>query len=175
MNMIIYGFKHSGKTAYARYLAEQLQVSYFDMDEILSDLYASENKRQLAAPDIYEIIGEEKFRNLEARALLTLSNVTSAIISASGGSLLNQDNIKIYKRLGRLIYLNANKEILTQREEYYHEEGLITPGEQKLKFEDIYPYRAKIYQSIADIMITVHDKPAEAIIEELKKYWEESR
>lgn len=171
VNLVIYGFKHSGKTAYAKFLADTLGVTCIDLDELISDIYYEEYNKLLAAPDIFDILGESDFRNIENQALNKLLDVSHTIVSASGGSILNENNVAIYKKVGKLIYLNANKETLNQRETQFHEEGLITPGELKYQFDDIYTKRAAVYKQVADIEVTVHDKTAEEIIAELTEHW----
>lgn len=171
MNLILYGFKHSGKSILGKYVADELGINCVDLDFVTSEIYQAQGGLEIAAPDIYYNIGETAFRELEVEAVHSLMKVRNSIIVASSGSVLVPDNVKIYKSLGKMLYLNASKELLTERETEFRDIGFVTPGELKSSFDHVYLEREQVYKSIADLEVTLSGKEAEAIANEIMETW----
>lgn len=114
-NLILIGFKSSGKTFFGRLLAERLNKPFIDTDCLIEQLYAEEHDDQKTCREIALHLGLPGFRLLENQAIASLSLTTNSIIATGGGTLLDSNNLQILQQLGPLIYLNVCKDTLKNR------------------------------------------------------------
>ena len=150
MNLILFGFKGCGKTHFGKQLAEKMKRPFFDTDEIISARFS------LPCRDLYRKIGEEAFRLLEREAIRSLIHVQNAIIAVGGGAVLDPENVKILRRMGRLVYLEVNLETVKKRVVDF----AVGP------LDEVYRQRKPIYESISAHRICVDREDAMAQLEE---------
>lgn len=63
----IVGFMGSGKTTFGKMLAEKLSYTFVDLDQLI------EESSQMKIRDIFEIFGEDRFREIESVRLKELA------------------------------------------------------------------------------------------------------
>jgi shikimate kinase len=166
MNIILYGYKSSGKTTIGKLLADKTYRQFVDIDRIIEDLYQQEIGKFLPMHKIYEL-DSEKFRLLEKQAVSSLKNSDNTVIATGGGTVLNLGNSRILKKLGKLIYLKAPKEIIKQRMLSGRLPAFLDKNDPEGSFEKMYLEREKIYTSIADVVIETDNKTNDEIIREI--------
>ena len=105
MNIILIGFKNCGKTTIGKILAHTLNYKFIDTDTLLEKYYFQRQGLLLPSYKIHHQEGEMKFRQIEKSAINTLLNVKKTIIATGGGSVLNQENVNFFKKIGKMIYL----------------------------------------------------------------------
>ncbi|MBH5316807.1 shikimate kinase [Paenibacillus sp. GSMTC-2017] len=108
--LILIGFMGTGKSSVSRLLAEQLGCARIDVDE---EIERSENKKISA---IFEIDGEEGFREIESRVLqrlLTTSEVS--VIATGGGAVLRDSNRQDMLDNGYVVALKASPDQIVSR------------------------------------------------------------
>lgn len=115
MNLLLFGFKGSGKTHFGQLLAHQMHRPFIDTDDLLLALYTQETSKQKKVREIYKELGEKRFRALEKRALLPLKKPNNAIIALGGGAVLDPENVEFLYTVGALVYLKAGPEKLKKR------------------------------------------------------------
>lgn len=110
MRIFLIGFMGSGKTHWARILAERLQLSLYDLDmEII-------NHEQRSIPEIFSTSGEEYFRVKERELLEKLIDKNpSMVLSCGGGTPCFLNNIELMKKYGTVVWLNTHVAVLLQR------------------------------------------------------------
>lgn len=100
----------SGKTHWGKQLAERLQLSFFDLDEVIMQ---AEKK---TVPEIFNMHGEEYFRLKEKEMLEKLVDESeSMVVSCGGGTPCFFNNIEFMKKYGTVVWLNTQVNILLQR------------------------------------------------------------
>ncbi|MBN1299611.1 MAG: shikimate kinase [Melioribacteraceae bacterium] len=155
-NKIIYltGFMTSGKSTIGPILANVLGWNYFDLDAEI------EKDTGLTVDEIFEKNGEEYFRKLESHKLESLSGNTECVISLGGGAVVNDNNINLIKKTGKLIYLKSSPETIYKRIKNKLDrpifKDLITENKPKEEFlkriNDLLGKREKYYNA-ADLTI----------------------
>jgi len=115
MNVILIGFKKSGKTTLGKILSSFLNKKFIDIDEIIIELFEDKYKVKKNIFEVYGFLKEKKFRDLETLAFKTVANVNDSIIATSGGCILNEKNFTSLKKTKKNIYLKTSKEILIKR------------------------------------------------------------
>jgi shikimate kinase len=75
---------------------------YYDLDR---EIEKREDKKIV---DIFEQEGEEYFRSIESTTLKDLSGKNKIVISLGGGTMAREENLKIMKSTGKIIYLDTS-------------------------------------------------------------------
>lgn len=110
MRIILIGFMGSGKTHWGKQVAHRLQLPFFDLDE---EVVKAENK---SVADIFAESGEEYFREKEKEILETLVEENeSLVLSCGGGTPCFFNNIDYMKKVGIVVWLNTQVDVLLQR------------------------------------------------------------
>ena len=110
MNRIfLIGFMGCGKTATGRRLAQKIGWQWFDTDKYIEHRY----RKNLS--ELFEEIGEEKYREIEHKILLELADFENVVISCGGGLPCFNNNLEIMKNAGTTIYLEETPENLFER------------------------------------------------------------
>lgn len=107
--IFIYGPPGSGKSTLGKRLALELDLPFFDLD----DLIAARAGR--AIPAIFAEAGESAFRGLERNELLRLMTGPQSVIALGGGALLDGDLRARVEASGRVLFLEASHETLLSR------------------------------------------------------------
>jgi len=94
------GYMGVGKTTLAKLLAEQLQLSFCDTDQIIEQ----QEKRSIA--EIFRNDGELYFRMLETELLKQYNR--KGIVACGGGLAIYNNNMKLINSKGISIYLKAS-------------------------------------------------------------------
>lgn len=164
-NLILCGFKGCGKTHFGMRLAQRSLRPFIDTDERLETLHAEENGEKKRCREIYIASGELFFRNLEKQVILSLEGTTRSVIALGGGAILAQENVEIFKRLGTLVYLKAEKAVLKERIAALPRPAFL--GEQS--FEKMFEEREPIYAKSACMTLDLHGKEESQILSELEE------
>jgi len=99
MKVFLIGYMGSGKTTIGQALASQMEIPFVDLDDLIV-AHAGHS-----IPEIFEIKGEDTFREMEKNVLHTLKNTSQAIIACGGGTPCFFDNMDWMKLNGLTIYL----------------------------------------------------------------------
>lgn len=144
MNLILIGMPGSGKSSAAALLAARLSFKVADTDELIEKSYGK-------ISDIFSKYGEARFRLTESRVIKSLAGSKNTVIATGGGSVLNPANVKIFKSLGKTVYLKAEASTLLKRLEGDVSRPLLAGGKEKLLA--MYSERRSIYEAAADISV----------------------
>ncbi len=110
MNIVLIGFMGTGKSAVGHALAERLHARYFDTDAEIE----KETGKHVA--DIFAQDGELAFRQRETAVLMRLTREKGPVVVATGGGTpLRQENIRLLKMIGPLVWLTAPPEAILGR------------------------------------------------------------
>ena len=124
MNVILIGFKSSGKSTVGRALARLTGRAFLDADAVSERLYAERHVKALSCRDIVREHGEEFWRLLESDALRSLSGMTDAVLATGGGAVLRRDNIALLRSLGQCVFLDTPLDVLEKRLEQHADSPL---------------------------------------------------
>ncbi len=146
-NIFLVGMMGAGKTTVARLLAGRLNRSFIDSDLEL------EARCGVKVPVIFEIEGEEGFRNREAVLLDELTARSGLVLATGGGAVLREDNRQRLAARGVVIYLRARPHDLYMRTRHDKNRPLLmTPDPQK-RLEELFGQRDPLYREVADLVI----------------------
>lgn len=106
IRIILIGYMGAGKTTIGKALAQELGVTFYDLD-----WYISSRMRKTIA-QIFEERGEDGFRQIERNMLHEVAEFEDVIISCGGGTPCFFDNIDYMNQQAPVVYLKAEPEVL---------------------------------------------------------------
>ncbi len=109
MNLVLIGYRGTGKSTVARLLAERLGWPWFDAD-VEIEARAGKSIARIFAED-----GEGAFRDWESRVVADLAAQDRAVLALGGGAVVRPENQEAVLRQGRVVWLTASPETLWQR------------------------------------------------------------
>lgn len=166
-NLILFGYKSSGKTHFGRLLSQELECSFIDTDQLIEELYEKKYFKKLNCREISIKISAEGFRLLETTVIESLKEVSNTIISVGGGAVLNPENCLMLKKHGKLIYLEVDKETIRQRIFENEIPSFLDPKDPDGSFERMYEERKAIYSTISTFKVNLLKKTDRQILDEL--------
>lgn len=157
-NVILIGFMGSGKTSVGKVLAKRLSYGFHDTDEML------ERRAGDTINHIFEVHGEEYFRSMETGLLKDmLSDTDRTVISTGGGLPLREQNAKLLREMGYVVFLKAAKQTVVNRLVHDTTRPLLQGGELEQKVEHLLEIRTPIYEKAAHKMIATDGRTIEDI------------
>ena len=109
MNLVLIGYRCTGKTTVGEILAEKLGWPLVDTDTLIQER-AGRSIRQIVAEG-----GWPDFRRREREVVADVTAGDRQVISAGGGAVLDPDNARAMRVGGRVILLTAAAEVIWQR------------------------------------------------------------
>jgi shikimate kinase len=157
----IVGYMGSGKTTVGRSLARKLGWEFVDLDRAI----AKEAGRGI--PEIFEHSGEEHFRDLEHRALgAALDGGPRRVVACGGGIVVRPQNRERLKEVAT-VFLREDLGVL-----YSRTRGAGRPlrAASREEFERRYAERLPLYEEVADLAVTVGERPQQVVAEEIARW-----
>ena len=166
MNIILIGFRCTGKTTVGRQLAQRLRMKFVDSDQYL------EFKTGAVISDLWQRKGESTFRLLEADALADLAKGDNQVLATGGGAVLRYKNIHNLKRNGIIILLEADPRSVFERilkdPRSMTQRPRLNPHKDPFdEVQEQMEFRRPYYLQAADIRIRTEEKPADDVVGEL--------
>jgi shikimate kinase len=109
MNIVLIGYRGSGKSAVGNRLAARLKMRFVDTDDLI------EERQGVPIADIVKSHGWDHFRKIEKSIIEEISKGNNLIIAPGGGAVLDADNVKTLKKNGFIIWLKADRQTLLKR------------------------------------------------------------
>lgn len=173
-NLILFGYKSSGKTYFGKLLSQELTSIFIDTDQLIEEFYEDKFYEKLDCRQISLKIGEQSFRNLEKIIIESLDNISNAVISVGGGAVLDAENCIKLKKNGKFVYLEQDKEVIKQRIFRNGIPSFLDPNDPERSFEKMYEERKPIYANVGNFKINVHGKTDRQVLDELLEIIETS-
>ena len=165
MNIVLIGFRGTGKSTVGRLLAKRLERDFIDSDKYI------ESSTGKTIKSIFEDDGEEGFRKIEADTIAELSKADNKVISAGGGVVLKEENVRNLKDNGFLVLLEATPEIIHNRiaqdKKTTQQRPSLTDKKPLDEIKHLIAERKPAYKSAADHTINTSYVSCEDIVNEI--------
>lgn len=165
MNLILIGYRGSGKSTVGRKLAERLKLKFVDIDDLI------EERQGVPISDIVNSHGWGHFRKLERSAIEEISKEDRLIIAPGGGAVLDTDNVNALRENGFILWLKADKQTLLKR--LNQDPGTntrrptLTGKGTSEEFKEVMSLRDPIYERVSEIQIDTSTLDLEATVENI--------
>lgn len=130
-HLILIGFMGTGKSTVARQLSRQLELPFFEMDEMIVQ------EQGMEISNIFQEKGEAYFRDLETALLKKLLQEEKGILSCGGGIILRDENIQAMKKHGTVILLTAKPETILKRVQHNQSRPVLNGKEEYRRYHKI--------------------------------------
>ena len=156
MRLIIIGTMASGKSTVGRKLSKKLGLEFFDTDNEI------ESKAWAKISWIFDVEGEEKFRDREYETFSNLTNKENCVISTGGGIVLREENRELLNK-GTVIYLEISIQTQLERTINDQDRPLLYRANKEKTLRKIAEIRNPIYEACSDITIKETNDPNETV------------
>ena len=136
-------------------------IGFMEMDQIIAE------REGMSIPDIFEVHGEQYFRDLETNLLIEMQSRKNVVISCGGGTPLRECNVVEMKKNGRVVLLTASPETIFDRVKDSHDRPVIENNKNVPFIADLMEKRRAKYEAAADIIINTDGKSLIEVCEEL--------
>ncbi len=143
-NIILIGMPGSGKSTVGVLLAKALGFDFIDTDLTL------QQREGALLQSIIDRRGSEVFLDLEQAAICSVQ-CKNSVISPGGSCVCRELSVAHLKELGTIVYLRLPLEELEARLNNISTRGIAMEPGQTL--EDLYDYRAPLYERWADVSV----------------------
>lgn len=122
MNIVLIGYRGTGKTLVGELLADSLRIPCIGMDaEIVK-------KAGMSISEIVEKYGWPRFRDMESELARKLAARDNLIIDTGGGVIERPENIEALQTNSRIFWLKASVDVIVSRIEGGTERPALTSG-----------------------------------------------
>jgi len=147
-NVFLVGPMGAGKSTIGRQLARRLDAEFLDSDQ------AIEARTGVDIPRIFDIEGEEGFRQREQQIIDELTQRRGIVLATGGGVVLDPDNRAHLRGRCLVIYLRASAEQLFNRTERDNQRPLLQGGGERLsRIRELLDEREPLYREVAHLII----------------------
>jgi shikimate kinase len=172
MNVVLIGYRATGKSTVGRILSTRLKIAFCDTDLLV------EKRMAMPIKEIVALHGWDFFRLREKETIKTLTKKRSGIIATGGGVVLDQENVDLLKQAGVIIWLNAPlKDIVDRLNKDVRRKAIrpqFTTGTIVQETVAVMEQRFPLYEKAADYTVNTTDKKALQVAEEIYQYLRKS-
>jgi len=167
--VVLVGPMGAGKTTIGKLLATELSYEFIDSDKEI------ERRSGADIPWIFDVEGEQGFRNREVAVIQDLSTETNVVLATGGGALNRQENRDHLTRNGFIVYLNTSVEQQYARTHKDKNRPLLQGGDDPMKvLTELMAVRDPIYREVADFEVETNKKSLRLIVKSIVTALEQS-
>ncbi len=160
-HLILIGPMGAGKSTIGRFLSEQLNLGFIDLDKVIED------RAGASIPWIFDIEGESGFRERETAALKEVLQEPPLIIATGGGCVLKPENRSLLNTAGQVIFLEACIDQQIERTGKDKNRPLLQTDNLEQKLTEMAELRNPLYCEVATIRVDTNNKPPKLVAQEI--------
>jgi shikimate kinase len=160
MNIVLIGYRGTGKSTVGRLLAARLGRELVSTDaEIVK-------RARRTIPEIVAQQGWDYFRDLESDICREFAGRDQLVIDTGGGAVLRAQNVEALKKDGTVFWLTASVETIAKRIGGDNQRPSVTGFKSFVdEIQDVLQERMPKYQAAADHIIVTDDRSINQLIE----------
>jgi len=158
--LVLVGLMGAGKSTIGRRLAARLGLPFVDADTEI------EEAAGCSVPDIFELHGEEAFRDGERRVIERLLEPPIKILATGGGAFMNDETRALIKQSAQSLWLRADLDVLHRRTSRRTNRPLLQKGNPRQILSDLIDARYPVYAE-ADLTVDTDDSPHAVVVDRI--------
>lgn len=155
-NIILIGMPGCGKTTIGELLSKLLNLKLYDVDQFIEKMQGT------SISEIFKT-SEKQFRDIESKAIETLSSNTKSIISTGGGVIKSPHNMEMLRKNGLIIFINRPLNNIIDDIDIKNR-PLLKNGKEKMY--ELYSERYDLYKKYCDYEI-INDKDINLVLDQI--------
>ncbi|KAF0221402.1 MAG: shikimate [Geobacteraceae bacterium] len=167
MNIVLIGYRGTGKSVIGKMLSRRLRMPYIGMDaEIV-------RRAGMSIPEIVEKYGWPEFRDRESELARELAGRDGLIIDTGGGVIERPENIEALQKNARIFWLKASVATIVARIQDGTERPALTTGKTFTEeVAEVLERRMPKYESAAHYAINTDALTPKQVAEKIIEIWE---
>lgn len=169
MNIVLIGYRGTGKSHVGRLLAEKLSFPYVSIDKAIV------SRAGMSISEIVSQFGWQGFRDRESLEVREISVWDSIVIDTGGGVIERPENIEALRENGCLVWLKASVPTIVNRIEGGSDRPALTDGKNFTEeVSEVLERRTPHYRNAATHEIDTDGLAPEEIAAQIVMLWQKS-
>lgn len=159
--VVLVGPMGAGKSTIGRMLAKELGYRFLDSDRIIEERCGAN------IPWIFDVEGEDGFRQRETAMLDELSNEMGTVLATGGGAVMRAENRGLLKKNSVVIYLKTSIDQQVERTRKDRNRPLLQNDDPEGVLRRLFAIRDPLYTELADIIMFTDRKSPRLVVRQL--------
>ncbi len=155
--IFLIGMMAAGKTTIGRHLATLLGYRFHDADRTIEERAGADISW------IFEMEGEEGFRNREQRVIEDLTGHDGVVLATGGGAVLRKSNRRLLRQRGVVFYLKTTPEIIAARARQDKNRPLLQVDDARARIATLLQQREPLYKAVAHLEVATDGKSPKSV------------
>lgn len=160
-NLYLVGPMGSGKTTLGKRAAKRLGLEFIDCDHEI------ERRTGASVTLIFDVEGEEGFRNRETDLLKELSGRSGLLVATGGGAILREQNRRLMRASGFVVWLRTSIAHQVTRLGRDRSRPLLQTPDRERLLRELAAERNPLYTEAADLVFDSSHRNVKRVAEEL--------
>ncbi|WP_286714914.1 shikimate kinase AroK [Marinobacter sp. tcs-11] len=159
--VVLVGPMGAGKSTIGRLLARELGYRFLDSDRIIEERCGAN------IPWIFDVEGEDGFRQRETAMLDELSNEVGTVLATGGGAVMRAENHGLLKKNAVVVYLKTSIDQQVERTRKDRNRPLLQNDDPEGVLRRLFAIRDPLYTELADIVMFTDRKSPRLVVRQL--------
>lgn len=156
----------AGKSTIGKLLASRLKWNFLDTDTVIEERSGAD------IPWIFDVEGEEGFRNRESAVLQDVLTESETIIATGGGIVLRQANRDLLRNESNVIYLTATIDQLVERTCKDKKRPLLQVENPRAKIVELFEFRDPLYREVAAYVVATDGRSPKHVVSDITRLFD---
>jgi shikimate kinase len=166
-NLVLIGYRATGKTSVGRRLARRLGRDFVDLDELLV------REAGKSIPDMVAEAGWEDFRRREKELVARFRGRRGLVLATGGGVVLDPENVQALRENGVIVWLTAEpaaiRARLTRNRPGAESRPSLTGSGTVAEVLEVLRVREPLYRAAAQVVVDTTGRTVDQVAEEILK------
>lgn len=160
-SIFLVGPMGAGKTSIGRQVAQLVGFEFLDSDAEI------EQRTGANIPWIFDVEGEQGFRDREESMIDELSQLTGIVLATGGGSVMREINRQHLASRGVVVYLKTSVEEQIARTSRDRNRPLLQTENPEQVLRDLMEKREPFYIDVADVTVVTDNRNVKEVAKEI--------
>jgi shikimate kinase len=164
-NLVLIGYRATGKTSVGAELARILSRNFVDLDQVLV-AEAGQSVAEIVAQG-----GWEEFRRREKDLVARYRHRRGQVLATGGGVVLDPENVEVLRENGVIIWLTAEADTIQSRLEADRPRDAFRPsltgGDSVNEVLEVLKFREPLYRAAAQVIIDTTNESIPQVVQEI--------
>lgn len=160
-NVFLIGPMGAGKSTIGRLLAAELRLPFQDSDQAIEERCGAD------IPWIFDMEGEQGFRDRETTMLEELVQARGIVLATGGGAVERAENRRLLVSQGFVVYLYTSVDRQFERTARDRKRPLLQTDDPRARLEELMARRDPLYRESADLVVSTDGRNARSLAHEL--------